>query len=103
MRRIPGDPYDSTYFFEQAGLAVSNAFTLTVGLYAAAFVGTVGSWLLLTYVGRRRIFVVGLGCLSVGMFLIGGLSVSADNGNVGARWGQSGTSPSRRLKMIVIS
>ncbi|ORY27080.1 putative alpha-glucoside transport-related protein [Naematelia encephala] len=79
----------STYFFEQAGLATSNAFTMTIVLYACAFVGTVLSWFLLTYVGRRKVFVVGLACLSVGQFLIGALSVVADHGHNGARWGQA--------------
>jgi len=80
----------STYFFEQAGLPVLDAFDMTIGLYSAAFIGTCLSWFLLTYLGRRTIFVCGLLALSFGQILIGILSVVADKGHVGARWGQAG-------------
>lgn len=82
--------YAATYFFEQAGLPTIKAFDMTLGLYAAAFVGTCSSWFLLTRFGRRTIYVTGLGILCVGQFLIGGLSVAADHGHTGARWGQAG-------------
>jgi SP family general alpha glucoside:H+ symporter-like MFS transporter len=63
---------------------------MTIGLYAAAFIGTVFSWFLLTWFGRRQIFVTGLFCLAVGQLLIGALSVVADRGSNGARWAQAG-------------
>ena len=80
----------STYFFEQAGLDTVYAFDLTIGLYAAAFVGTVLSWFLLARFGRRTIYVTGLAALTIGQLLIGGLSVAADHGHNGAQWGQAG-------------
>ena len=80
----------STYFFQQAGLATLYSFDMTIGLYSAAFVGTCLSWVAMHHFGRRQIFVTGLACLSVGQFLIGGLSVAADHGRNGARWGQAG-------------
>ncbi|ORX36064.1 general substrate transporter [Kockovaella imperatae] len=80
----------STYFFEEAGLSTLYSFDMTIGLYSAAFVGTCLSWVLISHIGRREIFVTGLGCLAVGQFLIGGLSVAADHGDNGARWGQAG-------------
>ena len=80
----------STYFFEQAGLKVLYAFDMTIGLYGAAFIGTCLSWFLIAHVGRRTIYVTGLFCLSIGQILIGILSVVADKGHVGARWGQAG-------------
>ncbi|KAK4687230.1 MFS transporter, SP family, general alpha glucoside:H+ symporter, partial [Tremellales sp. Uapishka_1] len=82
---------NATYFFEQAGLNTKDAFRMTVGIYSAAFIGTVLSWFILSYVGRRRIFFVGLCALSAGMFLIGGLSVAADkpSGTGGERWSQA--------------
>ena len=79
----------STYFFEQAGLQTIYAFDMTIGLYGAAFIGTCLSWVALNFFGRRQIFVTGLFCLAIGQFLIGGLSVAADNGHTGARWGQA--------------
>ena len=66
---------------------------MTIGLYGAAFIGTCLSWFLISYVGRRTIFVAGLFCLSIGQILIGVLSVVADRGHVGARWGQAGKLP----------
>jgi SP family general alpha glucoside:H+ symporter-like MFS transporter len=79
----------STYFFQQAGLDTSNSFSMTIGLYGAAFVGTVLSWWLITKLGRRQIFVTGLFCLAIGQLLIGVLSVVADKGYTGARWSQA--------------
>lgn len=79
----------STYFFQQAGLETSASFSMTIGLYAAAFIGTLISWWLITITGRRTIFVTGLACLAVGQLLIGALSVVADQGHTGARWGQA--------------
>lgn len=79
----------STYFFQQAGLDTSNSFSMTIGLYGAAFVGTLISWWLITITGRRTIFVTGLFCLAIGQLLIGALSVVADQGHTGARWGQA--------------
>ncbi|KAK6910430.1 hypothetical protein I203_104462 [Kwoniella mangroviensis CBS 8507] len=63
---------------------------MTIGLYGAAFIGTCLSWVLLTYFGRRQIWLVGLSALVVGQILIGVLSVVADKGHVGARWAQAG-------------
>jgi SP family general alpha glucoside:H+ symporter-like MFS transporter len=80
----------STYFFQQAGLATLYSFDMTIGLYGAAFIGTCLSWILLTYFGRRRIWLTGLSCLVVGQILIGVLSVVADRGHTGARWAQAG-------------
>jgi len=79
----------STYFFQQAGLDTSNSFSMTIGLYGAAFVGTLLSWWFITILGRRQIFTTGLFCLAIGQLLIGILSVVADKGYTGARWGQA--------------
>ncbi|WWC61507.1 uncharacterized protein I303_104091 [Kwoniella dejecticola CBS 10117] len=80
----------STYFFQQAGLATTYSFDMTIGLYAAAFIGTCLSWVLLTFLGRRKIWLAGLSALVVGQILIGVLSVVADKGHTGARWAQAG-------------
>ena len=83
---------NSTYFFEQAGLKNIYAFDLTIGLYGAAFIGTCLSWWLISFAGRRTIFVTGLAFLSGGQFLIGILAVIAEKGHKGAEWGQAGNS-----------
>jgi MFS transporter, SP family, general alpha glucoside:H+ symporter len=49
-----------TYFFENAGLSADNAYGLNVGSTAIAFCGTVLSWFVITFVGRRKIYVTGM-------------------------------------------
>lgn len=49
----------ANYFFEQAGLASSDAFSMGLGNTAMGFVGTVISWPLMTYLGRRTIYTGG--------------------------------------------
>ncbi len=46
-----------TYFFEQAGFPPARAFSLNLGLPAIGFVGTILSWFLLRYVGRRTLYL----------------------------------------------
>ena len=75
----------STYFYEQAGLDKSNAFTMSIGQYALGMVGTIFSWTLMTYFGRRTLYVGGLGILFVLLLIIGFISL-AGNANTGASW-----------------
>jgi SP family general alpha glucoside:H+ symporter-like MFS transporter len=66
---------NSTYFYEQAGLATSNSFDMTIGQFALGAVGTVASWFLMTKVGRRTIYVWGLFALTIILLIIGFLGV----------------------------
>lgn len=75
----------ATYFFLQAGLATSQAFSMTLGLYALAFVGTCLSWPLINSFGRRTIFLWGLIAIFV-CLLITGLIGIAPASNVPASW-----------------
>jgi SP family general alpha glucoside:H+ symporter-like MFS transporter len=75
----------STYFYQQAGLATSNAFNMSLGQYGLGIVGTLLSWVLMTYFGRRTLYVGGLAILNVLLFTIGFISL-AGAGNVGAAW-----------------
>lgn len=61
----------ATYFFELAGLPTTKAFDMSVGFLAVGFVGTCFSWILLTRFGRRTIYNVGLGMLTILLFVIG--------------------------------
>ncbi|KIW69256.1 hypothetical protein PV04_05141 [Phialophora macrospora] len=63
------------YFMEQAGLAVSDAFSLGVGQSAMGFVGTIASWSLLPYFGRRTLYLSGLTVMLAILVVIGGLGV----------------------------
>jgi SP family general alpha glucoside:H+ symporter-like MFS transporter len=78
----------NTYFFEQAGLAVNSAFDLTIGYYIIGFVGTVMSWFLITWFGRRSIFVTGLLMMTTVLFIIGFVALSP-KGDVAAEWAQA--------------
>ncbi|KAJ8609012.1 hypothetical protein MRB53_039371 [Persea americana] len=49
----------STYFYERAGLDVSSAFSLSLGQYALGAVGTILSWFLMTWFGRRSLYFWG--------------------------------------------
>lgn len=75
----------STYFLERAGLATSNAFTMTIGQYALGAVGTLVSWFLMTYIGRRKLYLSGLSIQTVILIIIGGLGF-ASRGSMGASW-----------------
>ena len=75
----------STFFLEQAGLATTSAFNLSIGQYAIGMVGTITSWFLMLNVGRRRLYIVGLICLCTFLIVIGGLGFIS-NSNLGAQW-----------------
>lgn len=65
----------STYFYEQAGLNTSHAFSLSLGQYALGAVGTIASWFLMGLAGRRTLYLYGqiallgllvvIGCLGI--------------------------------------
>lgn len=61
----------ATYFFSLAGLPTDQSFDMSVGFLALGFIGTCLSWFLLVHVGRRRIYISGLACTTILMFIIG--------------------------------
>ncbi len=54
----------SSYFYIQAGLDESNAYSLSLGQWAIGAAGTVCSWFLVSVYGRRTLYLAG----EVGMF-----------------------------------
>ncbi|KAG5952839.1 hypothetical protein E4U53_007771 [Claviceps sorghi] len=76
----------SNYFFEQAGLSSSDAFSMGVGNTALGFLGTVVSWPLMNYfkLGRRTIYISGMIVMTILLFVIGFLSIPQHN--KGAIW-----------------
>lgn len=74
----------STYFYEQAGLPTVDAFDMSMAQYAIGFLGTVGSWFLMSHAGRRTLYVNGLALLTLLLLLIGLISISNSKG---AAWG----------------
>ncbi|KAL3478664.1 general substrate transporter [Aspergillus californicus] len=67
----------STYFYQQAGLDVSQSFNMSLGQYAFGVVGTILSWVLMSRFGRRSLYVSGLACLTLILFLVGFVSLSS--------------------------
>ncbi|KAK3678550.1 hypothetical protein LTR78_001848 [Recurvomyces mirabilis] len=79
--------YGPTYFFEQAGISVNNAYQIAVGGTGIAFIGTVLSWFLLSRFGRRTLYLNGMIALAC-LLLIVGIIASASS-SPGAKWGQA--------------
>jgi len=73
----------SAYFFTQAGLDTSHAFSMSLGLYALGLVGTICSWFLMSRFGRRTLYLWGQILMGLVLFLIAFISLS-DSG--GAQW-----------------
>ncbi|KAJ6436507.1 putative AC9 transposase [Purpureocillium lavendulum] len=73
------------YFFEQAGLAPSNSFNLSTGMYGMAILGGMVSWALLSTVGRRKLYLSGLASAVV-ILVIGGIVSVSLSGHSGADW-----------------
>lgn len=65
----------STYFFQRAGIPDERAFDFSLGMYSLGFVGTVLSWVLMSYLGRRTIYVNGLAVLTVILLIVGFISI----------------------------
>lgn len=75
----------STYFFVQAGLAEDQSFNMSIAQYAIGICGTLTSWVLMAYFGRRKLFTNGMGVLAVIMFTMGGISFAGEK-NASASW-----------------
>ncbi|KAF1954002.1 maltose permease MAL61 [Byssothecium circinans] len=75
----------STYFFQQAGLDTSNAFSMSLAQYALGFIGVLCAWFMMARIGRRTLYLYGqvfLCCISLVIGFIG----IAPASNVGASW-----------------
>ncbi|QDS73864.1 hypothetical protein FKW77_006841 [Venturia effusa] len=75
----------STYFYEQAGLDTSNAFTLSLCQYAIGAIGTVLSWFLMIKFGRRTLYVGGQAILVCLLLIIGFCGLASED-NSAAQW-----------------
>ncbi|RDW56757.1 hypothetical protein BP6252_13980 [Coleophoma cylindrospora] len=66
---------NSTYFFEQAGLATAMSFNMTIVNYALALLGQIVAWFIISRVGRRKVYIWGLSWIMILFIIIGGLGV----------------------------
>ncbi|KAL3476210.1 general substrate transporter [Aspergillus californicus] len=65
----------STVFYQKAGLAISQSFTMSLVQYAIGVIGTFASWTLMSYFGRRTLYVYGLATLTTILLIIGFISI----------------------------
>ncbi|PNH46297.1 hypothetical protein VD0004_g1755 [Verticillium dahliae] len=75
----------STYFYQQAGLAVEASFSMSLGQYALGAVGTLSSWFLMRWFGRRTLYLSGQLIMLVLLMTIGFASL-ASRDNASAQW-----------------
>ncbi|OCL11723.1 general alpha-glucoside permease [Glonium stellatum] len=75
----------STYFYEQAGLSVEHAFTMSMAQFALGAIGTLSSWLLMGWFGRRTLYLSGQFIMFIFLLIIGCLGIIS-KGNAAAQW-----------------
>ncbi|KAI8667330.1 hypothetical protein LRP88_00916 [Fusarium phalaenopsidis] len=73
------------YFFEQAGFDASSSFNLSVAGYGVGILGGIMSWTLLSFVGRRKLYLSGL-LIPVILLLAGGIVSVTLGDRRGADW-----------------
>ncbi|PMD34849.1 MFS maltose permease [Hyaloscypha variabilis F] len=69
-------PFWAVFFFELAGLPVTESFNLGVGMTALGFFGTCCSFFLIPRFGRRTLYLGGLCTLTVIMLIFGFLGIA---------------------------
>ncbi|OLN90327.1 General alpha-glucoside permease 8 [Colletotrichum chlorophyti] len=75
----------STYFYQQAGMAVENSFSMSLAQYAIGATGTIFSWFLMKHFGRRTLYLTGQVSMCILLSTIGFVSL-AGKSNVAAQW-----------------
>ncbi|RMZ78327.1 hypothetical protein DV738_g3839, partial [Chaetothyriales sp. CBS 135597] len=63
----------STYFYQQAGLATTQSFNMSLIQYALAVFGVWIAWAMLPHFGRRTLYLAGLSGLATTLLIIGGM------------------------------
>ncbi|KAL4865922.1 hypothetical protein BDV12DRAFT_187832 [Aspergillus spectabilis] len=89
MQAFTGNVFFLSYavhFMELAGLDASDAFSMNLGLTAVGFTGTCISWFLLSYIGRRTMYLFGCCTLSLLLFAIGAVDLAPRQ--TAATWSQ---------------
>ncbi|CAH0028767.1 unnamed protein product [Clonostachys rhizophaga] len=74
------------YFLEQIGMPTDQAFNFNIGNRIIAMAGTSLSWVMLSYFGRRTIYMMGITANVTLLLCIGFASLSSTDG---AMWAQS--------------
>ncbi|KAF4305586.1 Sugar/inositol transporter [Botryosphaeria dothidea] len=75
----------STYFYKQAGMSTEHSFTMSMAQYALGAIGTVSSWALMGWFGRRTLYFGGQVAMCAMLGVIGCLGI-VSRGNAAAQW-----------------
>ncbi|KAL8302864.1 hypothetical protein RB597_005450 [Gaeumannomyces tritici] len=75
----------SSYFYQQAGLSTSNAFTMTLVQFCLGGLGVFFSWFLMNWFGRRTLYLAGEAAMIVILALIGFVSLAGTH-NAPVSW-----------------
>ncbi|EQL02995.1 MRT, a raffinose family of oligosaccharides transporter [Ophiocordyceps sinensis CO18] len=75
----------STYFYQQAGMAVENSFNMSLAQYGLGAIGTMTAWYLMSVAGRRTLYLTGQ-LTMCGLLLAIGCTSFAGRENVVAQW-----------------
>lgn len=78
--------YTPTYFFLQAGINTENAFSIAIASTGMAFLGTCFSWVLISYFGRRTLYLSGMAMACCALLVVG--ICSAASTSSAAQWAQ---------------
>ncbi|OCF32333.1 MFS transporter, SP family, general alpha glucoside:H+ symporter [Kwoniella heveanensis CBS 569] len=79
----------STLFLQQAGLAVTQSFNMSIAQYGLGLLGTITSWFLMSRFGRRTLYLSGLVGMCAILLTIGGLGFTSRSSS-GAQWAIGG-------------
>ncbi|KAL3455177.1 hypothetical protein BJX64DRAFT_295297 [Aspergillus heterothallicus] len=80
----------AAYFFVQAGLPNTISFNFSISLYALAMIGVAISWFVMTHLGRRTIYLIGLSGMLAVLIAIGGTSLASNANNSGPSFATGG-------------
>ncbi|KAJ0417557.1 sugar transporter [Aspergillus carlsbadensis] len=80
----------AAYFFVQAGLPNIISFNFSISLYALAMIGVAISWFVMTHLGRRTIYLIGLSGMFTVLIAIGGTSLASNAENSGPSFATGG-------------
>lgn len=75
----------STFFLQSAGMDVSSSFSMSLVQYALGALGTLTSWFLMAWFGRRTLYLSGQLVMAVFLLVIG-CAALAGRDNATAQW-----------------
>jgi MFS transporter, SP family, general alpha glucoside:H+ symporter len=69
-------------FMRQAGLATEDSYSMNLGQNAIGLVGCFIAWWIMTYVGRRTLYLAGLSAMFVILMIIGFLGIPTETASI---------------------